>query len=90
RPHYANAAGAGADTGASTTFTSDTPYVGDDFDDTISSLRVRALPATGTAAGIQGGNNTPGPAAYLQDAGAGPTVVPGDFSTITDFTLSYQ
>ncbi|MEV6973230.1 hypothetical protein [Kitasatospora sp. NPDC093806] len=37
---YANADG----TGASTTFTDDTPYVGDDFDDTISSLRVQALP----------------------------------------------
>ncbi|OKP28071.1 fimbrial protein [Serratia fonticola] len=40
--------------------------------------------------GIQDGSNTLVFSAYLQGDGASATIVPGDFSSVADFTLAYQ
>ncbi|MCK7148441.1 fimbrial protein [Enterobacter bugandensis] len=39
---------------------------------------------------LQDGNNTLMFSAYLQGDGASATIVPGDFTSIADFTLAYQ
>ncbi|MTD28398.1 fimbrial protein [Erwinia sorbitola] len=40
--------------------------------------------------GIQDGNNTLVFSAYLQGDGASAAIVPGDFTSVADFTLAYQ
>ncbi|MBD8162656.1 fimbrial protein [Erwinia persicina] len=57
---------------------------------TDGSGKVLELGKATTAQSLQNGNNTLSFAAYLQGDGASSGIVPGDFKSVTNFTLSYQ